>query len=171
MMDGTFSIDSTLGKGATFAFTMRAGIGTSKADAPSRDVPANIEGLFAGKHILLAEDVDINREIVLALLEPTQVSIDCAENGHEAVKLFSAHPDRYHMIFMDIHMPGLDGYEATKRIRTMDHPWANNIPIIAMTADVFREDIAQAEAAGMNGHVGKPIDLDEVITAMLRWLS
>jgi CheY-like chemotaxis protein len=126
---------------------------------------------FEGYSIILADDVEINREIVLALLEPTLLEIDCAENGIEAVKLFSEHPDKYSMIFMDIQMPEMDGYEATRRIRALDMPYAKQIPIVAMTANVFQEDIDACLASGMNGHVGKPIDMDEVIGQLHRHLK
>jgi hemerythrin-like metal-binding protein len=121
---------------------------------------------FAGYCVLLAEDVEINREIVVALLEPTQVRIDCAENGVEAVAKFSADPDGYDMIFMDVQMPEMDGYEATRRIRALDAPNAAAVPIIAMTANVFREDIEKCLASGMNGHVGKPLDIDDVLSCL-----
>ena len=118
-------------------------------------------GNFSGVTILLAEDVAINREIVLTMLGPTDISIDCAVNGAEACEKFHATPDKYSMIFMDIHMPEVDGYDATRRIRGMDDiPWAKQIPIIAMTANVFREDIERCLKAGMNDHIGKPIDFD-----------
>jgi len=123
---------------------------------------------FVGRRILLAEDVDINREIVLALLEPTHLEIDCAENGAEAVRIFSEAPDRYDMIFMDVQMPEMDGYEATRRIRAIDLPKAKSIPIIAMTANVFREDVEKCLKAGMDDHVGKPLDYDEVLR-QLKW--
>ncbi len=117
---------------------------------------------FAGRHILLAEDVDINREIVIACLEPTELEIDCAENGVEAVNMFKAAPEKYDMIFMDMQMPEMDGLEATRQIRGLDLPRAKEIPIVAMTANVFREDIEKCLNAGMNDHVGKPLDFDEV---------
>ena len=118
---------------------------------------------FTGLSILLVEDVEINREIVLALLEPMGIKIDCAENGIEAVRMFSKSPDKYDMIFMDVQMPEMDGYEATQKIRALDIPQAKTIPIIAMTANVFRDDIEKCLASGMNVHVGKPLDLDEVL--------
>jgi PAS domain S-box-containing protein len=132
---------------------------------------ADINGIFAGKRILLAEDVEINREIVQALLEPTQLKIDCAENGVEAVCMFKEAPDQYDMIFMDIQMPEMDGYEATKRIRALDDPKAKTIPIIAMTANVFREDIERCLASGMNSHVGKPLDFQEVMNRLHSYLG
>jgi signal transduction histidine kinase/CheY-like chemotaxis protein len=123
----------------------------------------NIDGIFAGRHILLVEDVEINREIVHALLEPTKLEIDCAENGVEAVRMFKASPHKYDMIFMDIQMPVMDGYEATQHIRALDIPTAQTIPIVAMTANVFKEDIEKCLEAGMNSHIGKPVDFEEVI--------
>ncbi|MDR2731003.1 MAG: response regulator, partial [Treponema sp.] len=88
----------------------------------------------------------------------------------EAVRKFSETPDKYDMIFMDIHMPEMDGYEATRRIRELDVPQAKTIPIIAMTADVFREDIEKCLAAGMNSHVGKPLDFDNVLDTLYNYL-
>ncbi len=127
-------------------------------------------GIFKGRCILLAEDVEINREIVIALLESTLLSIECAENGVEAVRMFREAPDKYDMIFMDLQMPEMDGYEATRQIRALDAPQAKTIPIIAMTANVFKEDIERSFAAGMNGHVGKPLDFDEVLEKLCSYL-
>jgi CheY-like chemotaxis protein/two-component sensor histidine kinase len=125
---------------------------------------------FAGYRILLAEDVEINREIVLTLLEPTELIIDCAENGAEAVCMFSAAPDRYDLIFMDIQMPKMDGHEATRTIRALKIPRAQTVPIVAMTANVFREDIERSSAAGMNDHIGKPLDLNGVLRILHTYL-
>ncbi|MDR3277348.1 MAG: response regulator [Oscillospiraceae bacterium] len=127
--------------------------------------------VFTGRRVLLAEDVEINREIVLALLEPTELEIDCAENGAEALRLFSENPERYDMIFMDVQMPEMDGLEATRRIRALDLPRAKTVPIVAMTANVFREDIEKCREAGMNDHVGKPLDLDAVLGRLRTYLS
>jgi signal transduction histidine kinase/DNA-binding response OmpR family regulator len=128
---------------------------------------------FSGRRILLAEDVEINREIVIALLEPTQLAIDCVENGAEAVAYYRKDPDRYCMIFMDVQMPEMDGYEATRRIRAWEKEQVESfrrIPIIAMTANVFREDIEKCLKSGMNGHVGKPLDFDEVLEKLRQFL-
>ncbi len=132
--------------------------------------PACNDGRFAGRHILLAEDIEINREIVVSLLEPTGLTIDCAADGAEAVAKFTANPKAYDMIFMDIHMPHMDGYEATRRIRALDCAHAGTVPIIAMTANVFREDIEKCLAAGMNAHIGKPINMDEVLERLAAFL-
>jgi CheY-like chemotaxis protein len=126
---------------------------------------------FAGIRMLLAEDVEINREIVISLLEPSSVIIDCAENGVEAVKLFMNDPEKYSLILMDVQMPEMDGYEATRRIRLSGAPNAKTIPIIAMTANVFREDIEKCLAAGLNAHIGKPLDMDEVLTILRTYLK
>jgi PAS domain S-box-containing protein len=132
--------------------------------------PESTEDNFAGRHILLVDDVELNREIVLTLLEPTGLGIDCAENGVEAVRMFNEAPERYDMIFMDLQMPEMDGYEATRRIRGMEHPQAGQVPIIAMTANVFREDIEKCLAAGMNDHVGKPLDFNVVLDKLRKYL-
>ncbi|MDR0389567.1 MAG: response regulator [Spirochaetaceae bacterium] len=124
--------------------------------------------------ILLAEDVEINREIVLALLEPASLVIDCVENGAEALRRFEEAPDKYDMIFMDVQMPDMDGYEATRKIRALEREKSlrggKAIPIIAMTANVFREDVEKAEEAGMNGHLGKPLDFEEVLAWLRKYL-
>jgi CheY-like chemotaxis protein len=125
---------------------------------------------FSGHTALLAEDIEINREVVLALLEPTNVRIVCARNGADALRLFEENPEGYDMIFMDLQMPVMDGFEATRRIRGLDTPWAKEIPIVAMTANVFREDVERCLASGMNAHIGKPIMIDEVISLMKKLL-
>ena len=135
------------------------------------DETGSINGIYQGRHILLVEDVEINREIVIALLEPSLLDIDCAENGKEAVEKFSETPDKYDMIFMDLQMPEMDGFEATITIRALDTPKAKTIPIIAMTANVFKEDVEHCFEAGMNGHIGKPLDMNEVIEIMNKYLN
>ena len=113
---------------------------------------------FSGYTILVAEDVDINREIMSAVLWETGVSIEYAENGRIAVDMFREKQEKYDLILMDINMPEMDGYTATEIIRGMGSAKAKDIPIIAMTANVFKEDIEKCMAAGMSDHIGKPID-------------
>jgi CheY-like chemotaxis protein len=132
----------------------------------SRDV----SGIFAGYNILLAEDAEINCEIVKTLLEPTNIGIQCALNGAEALKMFSEASDKYDLIFMDVQMPEMDGLEATRRIRALDIPKAQTIPIIAMTANVFKEDVERCLESGMNDHIGKPINIDEVVGRLNKYL-
>jgi signal transduction histidine kinase/CheY-like chemotaxis protein len=126
---------------------------------------------FMGRRLLLAEDVEINREIVMAMLEPMQIDIDCAVNGAEAVNIFRSNPERFDLVFMDIQMPDMDGFEATRLIRAIDLPKAKKIPIVAMTANVFREDIEKCMEAGMNDHIGKPIDFNELLEKLKFYLS
>jgi signal transduction histidine kinase/DNA-binding response OmpR family regulator len=122
--------------------------------------------------ILLAEDVDINREIVLALLEPASLKVDCAENGAEALRMFEEAPDKYDLILMDVQMPEMDGYEATRKIREYENEnGTGHIPIVAMTANVFREDIERAQESGMDGHIGKPLDFGEVFGLLKKYLK
>jgi len=134
------------------------------------DEGPGISGIYEGHQILLAEDLDINREIVSILLEPTLLNIDYAKNGREAVDMFTESPDKYEMIFMDLQMPEMDGYEATERIRELGLPNAETIPIIAMTANVFKEDVEHCFDAGMNGHIGKPINIDDVMGVLNEYL-
>ena len=121
---------------------------------------------FSGYFLLLAEDVEINREIVMTLLESTHINIECAENGVKALEMITKAPDKYDMVFMDIQMAEMDGYEATRSIRALGTPKAKTIPIIAMTANVFREDVEKCLESGMNGHVGKPLDFDEMLSVL-----
>ncbi|MDR2049811.1 MAG: response regulator [Treponema sp.] len=127
---------------------------------------------FPGRRILLAEDMEINREIAIALLEPTGLVIESAENGVEAVKKFEDNPDGYDMIFMDVQMPEMDGYEATRLIRKFEAERKRPaIPIIAMTANVFKEDVENCLKAGMNEHVGKPVDFDDVLNKLEKYMA
>jgi CheY-like chemotaxis protein len=170
---------------STIAEIINECLGLNKQQA--EETQTDITGLFAGRRVLLAEDVEINREIVLALLEPTQLEIDCAGNGAQALRMFTEAPDKYDIIFMDIQMPEMDGYEATRRIRefeakrhSVEFPKETpmrlserpkGVPIIAMTANVFREDIEKCLQAGMNSHVGKPLDFNEVLAILNSCLS
>ncbi|MCL2834518.1 MAG: response regulator [Treponema sp.] len=133
---------------------------------------------FKGHRILIAEDVEINREIVITLLEPTQIEIECAVNGLEAVNMFKKDPDRYSMVFMDMQMPEMDGLEATRHIRAYEDQIAKDtgsgrrkVPIIAMTANVFTDDIEKCLDAGMNSHLGKPLNIDEVFFKLKEFLT
>jgi PAS domain S-box-containing protein len=209
MMGGTIGVKSKPGEGSVFTFTIRVKEGTVinetnalTAEHTEKKEEPNPIGFLSGRRVLLVEDVEINREIVITLFEMTQLDIDCAENGAEAVRIFSEAPDKYDLIFMDIQMPEMDGYEATRRIRaieaernvgtsfteceTRDNDSASfsegktrsynrnlrqQIPIIAMTANVFREDIEKCLKAGMNSHVGKPVDFNEVLEKMRVFLS
>jgi len=125
---------------------------------------------FSSYTLLIAEDIDVNREIMSAVLEETQVAIDYAENGKVAVSLFSRQTAKYDLILMDINMPEMNGYEATEAIRALDIKRAKDIPIIAMTANVFKEDIVKCLGSGMNDHVGKPVDPDALFELLNKYL-
>ena len=99
------------------------------------------------------------------------ITVECAVNGREAVERFLSHGDSFDLILMDVQMPVMDGYEATQAIRGSDHEMARSIPIIAMTADAFHEDVVRAGEAGMNGHLAKPIDPDLLYDMLAGWMG
>ena len=168
LMGGRIWVESELGSGAAFSFSIDVEVKdkTEEAEQPE-DM---MERTYPGKVLLLAEDVDINREIVAAILEPTEVAVEFAENGVDAVRMFHDNPGRYSMIFMDVQMPIMDGFEASRKIRDMNTEEARTIPIVAMTANVFREDVEQCIEAGMDDHLGKPLDFDAVIGMLWKYL-
>lgn len=121
------------------------------------------EESLAGLHILAAEDMELNAEILTELLKIAGAACECAVNGEEVLKKFEqSQPGQYDLILMDVQMPIMNGYEATQAIRTCAHPQAKTVPIIAMTANTFSEDVKDALNAGMNAHVGKPIDMEQL---------
>jgi len=156
MMGGDIRVDSAPGKGSKFTFTFKTRINLNKREA---ELPAS----FAGKTALLADDIEINREVVMALLEKTRMQFICAGTGREAVELFSSDPKKINLILMDINMPEMDGVEATRRIRALGAPEGSRVPIIAVTANTNPDDVEKYIAAGMNAHVQKPADCNEII--------
>jgi len=174
-MNGGISVQSAPGEGTTFSFTVELRMVADNTTIPSANVlestDAPIDGAFEGRTALLAEDIDINQEIVRAVLEPTRIRIEVARNGQEALDLFMQNPTAFDIILMDVQMPVMDGYMATRAIRALEHPHAKIIPIIAMTANVFKEDIDNCLQAGMNAHVGKPLDVEELVTIMQRHIN
>ncbi|WP_461256571.1 response regulator [Treponema sp. R80B11-R83G3] len=193
LMQGKIWIESEPDKGSKFIFTIKAKEGTRSADMDFTGSEDDFD--FTKYSILIAEDVEINREILLAFLEKTGIAIDFVENGKAAVSMYTENPDKYNLILMDVHMPEMDGHEATRAIRvfeeeiksktfesdcssftkgenkSMEFPketpkrlskCPKGIPIIAMTADVFQEDIDKCLSAGMNDHIAKPIITDDL---------
>ncbi|MDR0707373.1 MAG: response regulator [Treponema sp.] len=138
----------------------------------AQKTPLNVDftGKFEGKRLLVAEDIEINQEILGSILEETKVSLDFANNGIKAVDKFKEKGEQYDLILMDMQMPELDGIGATRRIRSLGTDVAAKIPIIAMTANAFNEDISACLAAGMNGHLAKPIDIAELMATLARYL-
>ena len=176
LMDGRIWVESELGKGAKFIFTVKIERGSHVEDGPTFEDNVNNSGTlrtgeFEGMRVLVAEDIEINREIVLALLEETGAIIDCAENGKEALDMVMDANEEYDIVFMDLQMPQMDGIEATRQIRAMSAQRKKNkhLPIVAMTANVFKKDIENCLAAGMNGHIGKPLDIDRILDIMRKY--
>ena len=183
LMGGAIWLESELGKGARFIFTVKVICGKKNADAAD-ETEANKSGAmvvneFKGKRLLVAEDIELNREILISLLEDSGLSITCAETGKEALDMMTEDFEKYDIVFMDLQMPQMDGLEATRRIRTLEKkqfkktdnsPAVSKVPIIAMTANVFKEDILACHAAGMDEHLGKPLDIDKVLEILRRYL-
>lgn len=162
LMGGTIAVTSKEGVGSTFVITLPFEIAPTPSDAPSPEAhpPRGIKGL----HLLLAEDNELNAEIAAMLLQDQGAKITVVSDGAQAVEAFQANPaGTFDAILMDVMMPVLDGIEATKQIRSQDHPDASTIPIIAMTANAFREDEQKCLAAGMNAHLAKPLQMKKVI--------
>ena len=191
MMGGSITVESTLGKGSCFTVRVILARGSYSMLQESKPSKSPSDFNFKGHTLLLADDVSINREIVMALLEETNVTIDCAENGKIAVDKYCADPNRYDMIFMDVQMPVMDGYDATIAIRKFEaeqrqksiekNPnifakqfprlMAEGVPIIAMTANAFAEDVENCLKAGMNGHLAKPIEVEAMLTIAEKYLG
>ena len=176
MMGGTIQVESEVGKGTEFtvAFECKiAGAAVKQEPAPepgdlikSENQKPQVESKrnYKGKKALLVEDNELNREIATAIIKEIGLDVDIAEDGTDAVNMMSSAEGRkYDLIFMDIQMPKMDGYTATREIRTLDDPKCANIPIIAMTANAFEEDRKKAIKAGMNGHIAKPISADAIL--------
>lgn len=168
LMGGRICVESKKGKGSVFTVELPLEL-TDRECIRKQDIPVARVNL-SGVKILLAEDNELNAEIATVQLEELDIQVTRAADGNEAVKIFSENPpDTFDLIFMDVMMPKMNGYEATEAIRSMkDRPDARQIPIIAMTANAFAEDVQASLDAGMNGHIAKPIVMDEVKKAIAR---
>jgi signal transduction histidine kinase len=180
-MGGSIWVDSEPGEGSTFMFSFEVQRDDSDSPRPISDdsydaatakgIPTEIQDSDLSRFVaLVAEDVDVNFEILAVLLEPTNITLDWAHDGAEAVRMFKNDPERYDIIFMDLQMPEKNGFEATREIRSSGLPNARTLPIIAMTANVFQEDIDQCRACGMDGHLGKPLDFAQVADTLRKHL-
>lgn len=167
MMGGAIRVESELGKGSEFIFDMHLRVATPEEVEKIGSAGTNGGELdLSGKQILLVEDSEINQMIAINMLEKYGATIDTADNGRKGLLKFLEAPEKYDIIFMDIQMPIMDGYEATRAIRNSDVPSAKAVPIIAMTANVFKEDIERAIKSGMDGHVGKPLEAGQIKSAV-----
>lgn len=171
LMGGDVGVDSKPGTGSTFWFTARLGKASSAVESASTSTSdaaeARLVADFAGTRILLAEDEPINQEVSCGLLEDAGLAVDIAQDGQQAIEL--ARHNTYALILMDMQMPNLNGVDATRAIRIL--PGYADTPILAMTANAFDEDRQICIEAGMNDHIGKPVDPDKLFDTMLKWLS
>lgn len=164
---GTIQVDSALGQGTRFRVVLPMMPSEAEPEAALPDAAASI----AGRRLLVAEDNELNREIAVYLLQEAGAMVDQAADGKEAVEMFAASaPGTYDAVLMDVMMPELDGLSATRAIRGMDRPDAQ-LPIIAMTANLFDEDVAACLAAGMDAHVPKPLEAGQMIRTIAEWLE
>lgn len=169
LMGGTISAESEPGKGTTFTVEMERKIGSPQKTESEKQ---ELNSALSGKHVLLCEDNEINAEISRELLKRVGCTMDCAENGKIGVEKFAAsQPGYYSAILMDILMPVMNGLEAAKAIRATDRPDAGTIPIIAISANAFSEDIQKSLAAGMNAHISKPIVLADFYNTIEKYIS
>lgn len=160
-MGGTLEFTSQEGVGSQFVIRIPFKIDEEhKNETVKESTSASIEGLS----VLLVEDNELNMEIAKFIIENERAKVTCATNGKEAVDIYKNAPESFDIILMDIMMPEMDGYEATRMIRKMDV----NIPIVAMTANAFMEDKMKAKKAGMNAHVSKPLDKDILIQVIVK---
>ena len=172
MMDGEIGVKSEKGLGTTFTVSVRLGrVQSAQAAVPAEEAP--IEDIsLEGRHILIAEDQAMNAEILTDLLELEDMSSEWAENGRLALELFAGSEERhFDAILMDMRMPVLDGLGATEAIRKLDRPDARTIPIIALTANAFEEDVKQCLQAGMDAHLSKPVDIEKLKDTLRRLLA
>lgn len=173
LMDGTITVESEQGKGTEFivrvAFAVTDDIRDDALDREADKAAAHLD--FSNMKLLLVDDNDINREIATLILEETGFTLDSAENGKIAFEtIATSRPGDYQAVLMDIYMPVMNGYEATKAIRALENQELAHIPILAMTANAFAEDVQAAKDAGMDGHIAKPIDVGNMLSELARIL-
>jgi CheY-like chemotaxis protein len=172
MMGGSIQVVSVPGKGSTFAFNILAEISELGAEDQADDMHLDEElQNCIGRCFLVVEDNEINRIIAANALEQFGADVDFAENGKEAVEKFKNAPEKYDIIFMDIQMPVMNGYDATRAIRACGIPGSKEISIIAMSANVFKEDVDACMEAGMDAHVSKPFDLKDLARTIRKALK
>jgi signal transduction histidine kinase/CheY-like chemotaxis protein len=171
MMGGNINFFSKEGEGSTFNFTIRC------ASRPiigkmTEEEPETINYDFSGKHCLVVDDIEINREIIVELLSSTGIIFESAYNGLNALEKFKASPEGYYsLILMDMQMPVMDGCTAASEIRKLNRTDASSVAIVAMTANVLQEDVDRTMEAGMNAHLGKPVELDKIYKVLQEYFG
>ena len=171
LMGGTIEVESEQGKGTTFTVRIKHRI-AKKADMFNVDMPELADVDFKGRRILLAEDNDLNAEIAIEILQEADLVVERAVDGLDCVEKVKAAPAGYYdVVLMDIQMPRMNGYEATRTIRRLEDKGKANVTILAMTANAFEEDTREALESGMNAHLAKPIEVDKLITLLKRSLG
>lgn len=172
LMHGTISVKSEPGVGTTFTVAGALKFTDEISSSDCQNTRSSDSSFLTGRRILLAEDNNLNAEIAITILEDAGMSVDRATDGDVCVKMLDDTPTgHYDMILMDVQMPRMDGYEATRTIRAMENPAKARIPIVAMTANAFDEDRRNAFEAGMNGHIAKPFGIDKLLIMMADMLQ
>ena len=168
MMGGTIKAESTLNAGSNFHFDLSF---SKVMDIIEEEATLELADLF-GKRILLVDDIEINRTIIAELLTPVGIEIEEAENGQQAIdKLCHSPFNHYDLIFKDLQMPVMGGLEAAQKIRSLDHPDSGKIPIIAVSANAFKDDVEAALSSGMNGHIAKPVSMEAVMNILIKFIK
>ena len=176
LFQGEIWVESELDKGSTISFTIKVSgmreIKTITKQEIQEYVDENVdENSFKGSKLLIVEDIEINREIIIALLEETEIEIECAENGKEALEKFAKSSQEYDLIFMDLNMPEMDGITASRKIRASNFVNAQTVPIVALTADVFQTTIDECMEAGMNDYISKPLNSTIILEKLKKYLK
>jgi CheY-like chemotaxis protein len=169
-MGGTVSVDSRLGEGSTFTVSIPCETGSGDLAAEEKSKEADLS-ILSGKRVLLCEDNDLNSQIAKRLLEKKGMTVTCAFNGQDGLDLFKAEKaGAFDAVLMDIRMPVMDGLETTRAIRALDSTYAKSIPVIAMTANAFADDVDESLKAGMDYHLIKPIEPDLMYSTLAHYI-